>query len=238
MGYFTAGVVLTSEPQWDRLNSLPSPLGFRGYAHSSQPIWLCDFWCGHPLPNYPFQDGGENYVFESFEGNAQIQRFSQLVSRYDEIYGEAWLRAAHKLAGLWNQRVFLFGADDELCDFACCADGTAILSLALNVEQFRIELDGNDFIITPRTDPEDDFEDDAGDQLDELSTLDFVRVLPTQLHERGLFENPVELWPQDAGNPKKIAGIGTWDPLDNLDQDFRVVFERQGVPFHFYQRVR
>ena len=58
-----------------------------------------------------------------------------------------------------------------------------------------------------------------------------VQVLEPRDVEGGRvpYENPVAQWPRVAGDPAEILGLGTWEPLVNLEKDFAVVFERLGV---------
>lgn len=229
MGNDASGIILTAEPQWERLDDFPAEYGFRGYAHKTEPIWVLGCWRGRPSSDWPFEmwdipSGKEDLTAP------QIEKLRQLKEVHDEIYGADWAACAHHLAKLFDQPVFVFTADDEFVDFACLADGKAICSLAMRVDSYHIiRLKGDGFTIVHEYEPEimDETEWDK-ETLNELSALDFVQILPPRPIEENFYcQFGLELWPAPSIDPVKVARIGDY-PLGNIDDDFTVVYERPG----------
>jgi hypothetical protein len=66
------------------------------------------------------------------------------------------------------------------------------------------------------------------DVITAAKTVAGVSVLEPRDIEGGptLYECPVSQWPKAAGDPAGVLGLGTWDPLLNVEEEFAVVFEK------------
>jgi hypothetical protein len=66
------------------------------------------------------------------------------------------------------------------------------------------------------------------DYLDALGAVPHIEIVETIDIEEGmqLYGNVLAVWPPEFPTAEQALGLGTWDPLEHLDRDFQVVFER------------
>ncbi len=231
MGYFGGAFVFTDEPAWQKLNKFDSSINFCGYKHTERNLWLLDYWV-RGKHAYPFIGAYEESVLEALPEDDTAKNFSTirtaLRSHIDDVaYGAAWHKFAVAIAVELQIRTFFFAGDDECYDFACQinADGST-KTIACRFDPFHVKFANNRWAITPRqyADEETDFDDQLLAQLGSIPNTQVNQ--PVSMDAPEFYENASQEWPDDAGAPDKMLGIGTWDPYLNVERDYAVVWER------------
>lgn len=156
-------------------------------------------------------------------------------------YGIGWLRLALAVEQRVGCPTFFFAADDECMDMACQISKGEIVKAAFDFGDVLRHSDGKTTLTRyvrakgvpqafpfgkPKESPKPPA--DVCEPLAEMG-IKFVRPTHKEAIRSKMFQELVtESWPEDAGDPVAILGVGTWDVFLNLDRDYRVVFERKG----------
>ena len=238
MGYFTNGFVFTSRPDFEAASKVIPGRSARGYQHNRQSVWLLDLWKPRgklQLRRSPFcdpaaegfrtdtaLDGPTRDFVNVFEA---LRQACDLGSGRPEISG---LHAALAVAAAARGQAHYFAADDEETDFGCNAASGSLVSFSCRLDQLSVQYANGRASVTPLSDLEDGDEDRLQDLIAAAESVAGISVLQPRIIEGGqiFYENPVGQWPQAAGDPAEILGLGTWDPLANIENDFAVVFEK------------
>ena len=125
---------------------------------------------------------------------------------------------------------FFFVGDDDLVDAACLADAGRLERFRARLGRFTVAHERGRSELAPNVfDGEDDEDPEDAEKL----AAAVRRAVPwphgpTHAYDDGqpLHESALAFWPPEAGDPAEVLGVGTWNPAENLDRDFRVVFER------------
>ena len=230
MGYFHSAMVFTSQPEWQTLNELPPQISFRGFRHSDASLWMLDYWTGtrrQPPPPYPFTLGDETKVFSCFAGDRTSDRLEQIAKCIDGVYGAGWLRLAMEVSRLVNLDLYFFAADDDLFDVGATIAKGNVRRVKLTTALWLILAEDASFTLTPiRSD-----DGDTDDSPAILSDLAFVSLKQPVEYPGGrpLYGNVVSEWPEIAGDPAELFGLGTWDPFVNAEQCLIKEYERLAV---------
>ncbi len=240
MGYFANGFVFAAEPDFAAVGAaIPDRLA-RGYKHRQRPVWLLDLWPPPRRPSprrAPFSDpaaDGFRTDLAAVDGGtrdflAALQRLKEVVVGYraaDPECGCAHLALA--VAAAARRPTYFFAADDEELDLGCRTVPGSLVSFGCRLKSLAVEYGAGRTTVTPLNFPEDEDGDDLRDLIARASRVEGVSVLPPRDVEGGLpfYQNPVAQWPAEAGDPAEVLGLGTWDPLLNVERDFATVFDR------------
>jgi hypothetical protein len=230
MSYFHSAMVFTSQPEWQALAELPPQIGFRGFRHSGTSLWMLDYWTGirrQPPPSSPFTSGDETEVFTCFAGDATTDRLEQIAKCIDSVYGAEWLRLAMQVSRLVSLDLYFFAADDDLFDVGATIAKGNVRRVKLTAGLWLILAEDASFTLTPIR--SDDGETD--DSPASFSDLAYVTLKqPVEFPGgRRLYDNVVSEWPEIAGDPTELFGLGTWDPFVNAEQCLIKEYERLAV---------
>ena len=237
MGYFANGFVFTNQPDFEAASKIVPARSARGYKHSRHPIWLLDLWTPRGAANRrsPFCD----QAAEGFRTDAPFDApTGVLLTALEGLRKAIWSgRAGQEVAGIHlaltvaaatRCPTFFFAADDEEIDMACNAEPGTLVSFGCRLDRLSIQYAAGQTAVTPLNYLEDDDEEGLQDLIEAVKTVPGISVEAPRDIDGGqaLYENPVSHWPESAGDPAEILGLGTWDPLLNLEDDFTVVFEK------------
>jgi hypothetical protein len=240
MGYFANGFVFTDQPDFEAASKIvPGGLA-RGYKHNQHPIWLLDLW--KPAEKLrprrsPFCDPVPLGVSTGGTLDAPTRSFLTALEDIRQVIGfdgrGPELTAIHlalAVAAATCCPVFFFAADDEETDLACNAVSGSLVKFGGRLDRLSVQYSRGQTAITPLNYLEDGDEEDLQELIDAVRSVPGITVLPQQDVEDGqvLCENPVARWPIAAVSPADILGLGTWDPLSNIEKDFTVIFEKLG----------
>lgn len=235
MGYFANGFVFTAEPNFAAVPPVLPGRSIRGYKHNHRDLWLLDVWKsrGRLRRHAPFcEPAAEDFIADhsSFDDPTQqfLTTFQQVITTCEPGAGSDEVsinQMALVIAAAARRPTYFFAADDEELDLGGRADPKALLSFSCRLCRTSVRYDRGRVEVTPLSYGED--------ELDVQAFADCMKALPQVIlhpsRDMGdgplLYENPVEQWPQEAGDPTAILGFGTWDPLLNVESDFHVVFE-------------
>ena len=239
MGYFANGFVFTSDPDFKALSAaIAADRCVRGYKHVARSIWLVDIWKPRGklrLRHAPFCDGAADGSNVDPRGlDAPTRAFLECFQHMTGALGMGpsveldYVHLALATAAAARCPSFLFAADDEALDLGCRTAPGSLVSFGCRLDKLSIRYDGKQVTAIPLNFLEDDDADFLAEMIARIRGVPGLSVLAPRDIENGqtLYENPVEQWPKDAGDPAEILGLGTWDPLTNLETDFAVVFER------------
>lgn len=242
MGYFANAIVLTSEPDFNLASAANPDRLARGYKHKIHPIWLLDYWKPRGklgLRQAPFCDPAIGAFRTDISTlNAQSSAFlgtlQRLKQHLNSSSGEpeiSYVHLAIAVAAKLQAPVFCFAADDEELDFGCRVEPGSVVSLGCRFDWLEVRYSNGQVAVTPQNVFTEGNEDEFEGMIVGVESLAGVSVLPAVELENGrtLYENPVEQWPVEAGYPAEVLGLGTWDPLLNVESDFTVVYEKLSV---------
>jgi hypothetical protein len=238
MGYFANGFVFTSEPEFKAASVAIPARCARGYKHKERPIWLLDLWKPRgrlQLRRAPFCDpvaGGFRADIAAVdvptrEFLTKLERLKVAIGHRNGDPEQGHVHAALAVAAAARCPVFFFAADDEETDVGCRTVPGSLVSFSGRLDRLSVHYATGQTTVTRLN-----FLDDGDDEgLQELITkakgvAGVVLTKPRDI-EGGqvLYENPVGQWPTEAGDPAEMLGLGTWDPLSSIEEDFTVVFE-------------
>jgi hypothetical protein len=233
MGYFSAGFVFTSAPDWQRLRSLPVPLGMRGYAYRGGGPWLLDFWPRERgTPDQPFTGGGRGLRhLQQLPSLAFLSRLRQVQELLGEDggFGHGWIRLASAISTALHLPTFLFAADDDLIDVGCSVQNVEVISVSITTGQSLLQVRDGQLMLTAFP-IEEGGPDPASLDATLLKQLGITLTPPMDVsHGYPLYHNVLLEWPADAGDPEKLLGLGTGDHFLTFDEDFACVFERESA---------
>lgn len=238
MGYFANGFVFTDQPDFEAASKVVPGRLARGYKHNQHPIWLLDMWKPRgklQLRRSPFCDPAADGFHTDSALDVPTRAFLtalealreaiELGSREPEVSG---IHLALGVAAAARCPAFFFAANDEETDMACNAVSGSLVSFGCRLDRLSVQYISGQTTITPLNYLEDGDEEGLQDLIGAAKTVAGISVLASRDIEDGqvLYENPVGHWPKAAGNPADILGLGTWDPLLNVEKDFAVVFEK------------
>lgn len=235
MGYFRNAFVFSTEPRFQALADAFATCSLRGYKHQQRSLWLLDLWeKPHRGEHYPFaiRAGCKQPVCATLASGTHefLQQFDALLAVIKDevdVYGANECRRAIAVATSAQTPTFFFAADDELFDMACLAEPGTLKQFRSRIGPLVIAFEDGQASVTPNFFVEDG--EGAPESLLEAvrGAVDW-RITGSRNVEGGLplYENVVALWPKEFGDPGETLGVGTWDPFDNLDRDYRVVFDR------------
>lgn len=242
MGYFVNGLVFSTEPDFSAIASLNRDRFARGYKHKEHAVWLMDFWKPKGTVQrrtYPFCDPMVGELAQKlFERNNES--FKEIVTIYEELAAisegldqeiRGYLNLAMSASTVHDGSVFCFAADDEDLDFACTAHQGILNSFGFRQDFIAATYSNDAFTVTPINQFMDGCESEFEAQLKQLSAIRGIEISETRddLDGQQLFENPVALWPAEAGSAEEMLRLGTWEPLENLEADYEIVFEKLSV---------
>jgi hypothetical protein len=244
VGYFANGFVFTAEPDFTAVAAaLPDRL-LRGYKHHRRPVWLLDLWkprrrLSHHRAPFPFCDpAGTGFRTDLSTVDADTRDFVATFQRLKEAVGHRSADPEHgnvhlalAVATTARRPAFFFAADDEQTDMGCRTVPGSLVSFGCTLNRLAVHYGAGRTTVTPLNFLDDDNDDSLRDLIARVSRLAEVSVLPPRDIEGGqrLYENPVDQWPTEAGDPVEVLGLGTWDPLRNVERDSAVVFEDKAV---------
>jgi hypothetical protein len=239
MGYFANGFVFTSEPDFASASRVVPGRFVRGYKHNRQPIWLLDIWKPRgklQVRRSPFCDpAAEAFRTDLTRVDAPTNAFLAALERLRQAIGHrgdgpevSGVHLALAVADATACPSYFFAADDEETDMGCNAVSTSLVSFGCRLDRLSIRYTSGQTTVIPLNYLEDGDEEGLQELIAAASNVPGVSLQAPRDIEGGqvLYENPVDQWPKTAGNPAEILGLGTWDPLLNIDEDFTVVFEK------------
>lgn len=232
VGYFRNGFVFSSAPDFGALASSLPTFCIRGYQHRSQPLWLLDIWekpkRGEHFP-FAITSNVKSLVAATVVPGSQvvIDRLSAIEKALKnelDVYGAAEVRATVTISSLTAQRVLYFKADDDLFDFACLAD-QLVQRAQYRLGPLKIDVDNGRIGVEP-------LNEEDGEPVEEfveaLKDVEGIEIRDSVELEDGLplYGSVLAVWPKEFPRAEESLGLGTWDPLEHLDRDLTVVFER------------
>lgn len=239
MGYFTNGFVFTSLPDFEAASKVVPGRLARGYKHNKHSVWLLDLWKPRgklQLRRSPFCDPaaeGFRTDLDVVDGGAlafltALERLRQAIGLGSGGPEVSNVHLAVAVATAARCPAFFFAADDEETDMGCNAISGSLVSFGCRLDRLSVEFSGGQTAVTPLNHLEDDDEEGMQDVITAAKTVPGVSVFEPRDIEGGqtLYEYPVAQWPKAAGDPAEILGLGTWDPLLNVENDYAVVFEK------------
>lgn len=232
VGYFRNGYVFAAAPNFDAIASALPSFSVRGYQHSKHPLWLVDLWEKPKLgEHFPFATAAKVKAINVQSDDDTVARALRAVEKAlkDELdtYGVDEIRVARAVSKLAGQKGLFFKADDDLFDFACLTDSSgSVVRAQYRVDPLRIDVKNGSVVIEPITsgddeEPVEEFAEAVGD-IEGVEVRDAIEIqdgLP-------LYGSVLAVWPSEWPRPEESLGLGTWDPLEHLDTDCVVVFER------------
>jgi hypothetical protein len=238
VGYFANGFVFVAEPGFAAVGAAIPDRSVRGYKHHRRPVWLLDLWKPQgkrSLRRGPFCDpAGAGFRTDLAAVDGDTRSFLAAFQRLKEAVGHRTadpecgnVHLALAVADAARRPTFFFAADDEEIDLGCRAVPGSLASFGCRLDRLAVQYDAGQITVTPLNFLEDE-EDGLEDLIARASRVAGVSVSPPRDVDGGqpLYENPVAQWPGEAGDPAETLGLGTWDPLVNVERDFAVVFER------------
>jgi hypothetical protein len=239
MGYFANGFVFTSEPDFKAVAAMASDRCVRGYRYNDLDLWLLDIWKPRSQlkRHEPFCDSAATgFEADMAATDAPTQGFLETLRRLlVQLYGlcgrdseVSYVRMAIAVASAARCPTFCFAADDEEKDMGCRTIPESLVSFGCRLDRLEVSYGGEAFIVTPVRHVEDNDEYEFEEMLGKVARIGGLSLAPQRVVEGGrlLYEYPVKQWPKEAGYPAELLGLGTWDPLLNVEADFNVVFER------------
>jgi hypothetical protein len=237
MGYFANGFVFTHQPDFEAASKVVPGRWARGYKHNQDPIWLFDLWRPRRTARRrsPFCDPAAEGFRTDAPCDAPTRAVLTALEGLRQAIGlgragpePAGIHLALAVAAATRCPAFFFAADDEVTDMACNVVAGALVSFGCRLDRLSIQYAAGQMAVIPLNYLVDDDEEGLEDLVVAAKTVPGISVLAPRDIDGGqvLYENPVRHWPQSAGSPAEILGLGTWDPLLNLKTDFTVVFEQ------------
>lgn len=239
MGYFGNGFVFTSKPDFEAATKVVPDRLARGYKHIHHPVWLLDFWKPRgklQVRRAPFCDPAADGFRTDLSGiDAATRAFLTVLEGLEPATGcrntgpeISCVHLALAISGATQCPTFFFAADDDETDIGCNAVWGSLVSFGCRLDRLSVDYIAGQTTVTPLNYLEDVGEEDLQELILAVKSVAGISVLEQRDIENGqvLYENPVGQWPKAAGNPTEILGIGTWEPLLNLENDFAVVFEK------------
>jgi hypothetical protein len=239
MGYFANGFVITSLPDFELASSVVPGHFARGYKHNRHSVWLLDLWKPRgklQLRRGPFCDPApKEFRTDLAAVDTATRQFLTALESLQQAVGfrtagpeVSNVHLALAVAGAARCPTFLFAADDEDTDMGCNAVSGSLISFGCRIDRLSIQYVDGQTAVTPLNHLEDGDEEGLQQVIRAANSVAGISVLQPRNIEGGqvLYENPVGQWPKSAGNPAEILGLGTWDQLSNVANDFAVVFEK------------
>lgn len=237
MGWFSNGIVFTSAPDFKAASTIVPDRCARGYKHRQQAVWLLDLWKPRgklQLRRAPFCDpfvSGFRADLAGVDGATRtfLTAIEQIQQALEVPGAEAsYVHLALALAEATQLPAFVFVANDEEIDMGCNAIPGSLASFGCRLDRLSIRFLDGQTEVTPINHVEDDDEEGVRERIDAVKPVAGISVKAPRDVEGGqiLYENPVAQWPHAAGDPVEMLGLGTWEPLMNLERDFAVVFEK------------
>ncbi len=235
MGYFSNALVFTSAPDFQALLGVNPGRYAQGYKHRSKPFWLMDFWMPRgtikrrvgPFCDPAFATGTFTATVADEQSQKAIETFRDICNAIGSSSNREleYLNFAIAASRVVETKVMLFAADDEDLDLGVNAWRGSLVSFGIRSHCVSIVYHAGVCHVTPLNIFEDERELDP--LLTRLRSLRAITLGPTQTELEGqeLYEHPVGQWPAEHGTAAEILGLGTWDPLVSLEEDFEVVFE-------------
>jgi len=238
MGYLTTGFLFLAEPPFAAIADAFAGFAARGYRHKVRPVWVLDLWekpWRKGATHFPFQErfAAIEAVVPPSGGPDGIAFLRELDALLSALGDEADLlvakecRIALGVSRLANAPTFFFAGDDDLVDVACAADSGRLARFRCRMGYLTVVHDEGKSEIVP-SEPLDEDEDAAFQEslAAARAAVNWSMTPDSSDGNRRLHESALALWPAQAGTPGEPLGVGTWDPAQNLDADFDVVFER------------
>ena len=235
MGYFANGLVFTEQPDFEAASEVVPGRLARGYKHKKHPVWLLDLWKPrgklHPFCNPAAEgfrtdlslvDGSTRAFLTALEALQRAIGFRNPSPEVSDVH------LALAVAGATRCPAFFFAADDEETDMGCNAVSGSLVSFGCRLARLSVQYANGQTAVTPQNYLEEEDDERLQEAIAKSKSVPGLSVLEPRGIENGqlLYENPVGQWPKAAGNPAEILGLGTWDPLLNLEKDFTVVFKK------------
>lgn len=239
MGYFGSATVLTSEPDWQRLDSLTDLHSLRGYKHNEKSLWLIETgYCQGNPPENAFTDYPEcrpkvtpGTVHASlFDAKKTILDLMKSIGEPFHGFDKHLFDVPLRLSAALGQDLFFFAADDESTDFACRLNPAGIASFTAKSYYCLYQFESGKHKVKLVTEEE---EPGKTDHLENCKAI-ILRKHPKAQVEiseytedfSDLYSCAVKHWPEAAGDPEQTLMIGTWDPFTNVPDDYTIVYEK------------
>jgi hypothetical protein len=237
MGYFANALVFNSPPDFDAIVKINPGRFARGYKHKSKTFWLLDFWLPRgtirrrvgPFCDPAFARG--IFCDSSFESEPlyPINILLSLLQAVDVSLDVdlEYIHFAIAASRATKNKVFCFAADDNDLDVGVNASNGDLLSFGLRRDCISFVFANNRCTFTPINLFDEDNQEEFHHTLEKLKTMGNAEISEIRdgMEGQQLFEHPVGQWQFENGTAEEILGLGTWDPLINLDDDFEIVFE-------------
>lgn len=236
MGYFVNALVFDTPPDFNAIVKINPGRFACGYKHKSKPFWLLDFWLPRGTIRRrvgPFCDPAfaRGQFFESFPSEP-LHPMNRLLSLFEAVDIDPdveleYIHFAVAVSRATKNDVHCFAADDNELDVGVNAANGNLVSFGVRRDCISFVYENDQCTVTPINlfdeENEEEFVRTVG-KLKSLGVTEFADVRDN-MDGQQLFEHPVGQWPFDNGTAEEILGLGTWDPLINLDNDFEIIFE-------------
>ena len=239
MGYFANGFVFALEPDFTAAATAAAGRSACGYKHKASPVWLLDLWKPKGTSRHrkaPFCDPAADGFRSDLSGVdeptraflATFERLKRAAGYQSAAPEDANVHLALAVSAAARCPAFFFAANDDETDMGCRTVAGSLVSFGCRLDLLSVQYTAGQLSATPLNFVEDGDDQRLQELITNASGVTGLAVLPPRDIEGGqtLYENPVGQWPKEAGDPAEVLGLGTWDPLLNLETDFDVVFEQ------------
>ncbi|MBI3929970.1 MAG: hypothetical protein HY319_30810 [Armatimonadetes bacterium] len=221
------GILLLANPRPELLAGLPPEVDYRLWRYRGMPrVWVLEAWDSEhasPLPLGGFFGG---FPPSSHPVGKRLEELGSALGQAGGV-GAGWLAFACRVAQLLGQPAFAFMGDQSRHDFACNVVGARVEQLAVLLGDLEIRYERHRFKLVPVLHREGNASW-SNELLARVESWPDVEV--GEVHEargsRRWYRHILELWPQAAGDPAEVIGIGYWDGASRFLDRFEVVTER------------
>jgi len=237
MGYFANALVFKSQPDFDSLVKINPGRFARGYRHNTKPFWLLDFWMPRgtirrrvgPFCDPAFAPGkycDSSLASKTLHPVGKLLSIFKAVSISPGIELE-YVQFAIEVSRAAKNYVYCFAADDNDLDVGINASDGELLSFGIRSDCISFVFENNRCTTTPINLYDDDSQKEFARTLAKLKEIGITEIAEVRdgMDGQQLYEHPVGQWRFENGTAEEILGLGTWDPLNNLENDFEIVFE-------------
>jgi hypothetical protein len=236
MGYFANGFVFTSKPDFRAVSKAVPGRIAQGYKHKRLPVWLLDLWKPRDELHFhqaPFCDpAADGFRTDLTAVDAATCEFLTAIEGIKRAAGyrtaspeDGYIHLALAIAAAARAPTFFFAADDDETDMAGRTVPGSLVSFGCRLDRLSVQYSSGRTVVTPLKHVQDGDTDGFRRRVGQVERVRGITVSPPREVEGGqnLYENPVAQWPWEAGDPAAILGLGTWDPLVNVESDFTIV---------------
>lgn len=239
MGFFAAGFIFSSQPNWSRLADLAPSLRLSGLKHMNAPLWF--------LTCSPIDEDRTNFPFRPFlyeplvlPGTAQtsnplFQALSLAATTVsDEYGGQVILRSSLEIGYAIHTTLdiptFFFATDDEGLNLAFFFSDSGLESCKIDGNNGIAQLEGNHVKVYPMAIEGEEEDSSAVYASEDLEGAQHIEVAPFKCvseDDRGRFfqSTPLSIWPSGWPSASSFLHFGTFDALSNYPAEFKIEFE-------------